>query len=141
MGLHWESLAILLDVSWIPNPIREAFLLNSDLEEATVVAAGTNGFDEAGSFSAWWWTAVIPPIFFRVSESDRNSTVRSLYVDDISCNFLGPLSHLAAPFYHRNTFTLHYKPIINPKPTSLLSPSDPKERININRQIQFPQKP
>jgi hypothetical protein len=52
MGLHWASLAILLDVSWIPNPIREAFLLNSDLEEATVVAAGTNGFDEAGSFSA-----------------------------------------------------------------------------------------
>lgn len=44
--LHWASLAIFREVSWIPNPIREAFLLNSDLEET-----GADGFDEAGSFS------------------------------------------------------------------------------------------
>lgn len=47
---------ILCEISWIPNPIREAFLLNSDLAEfaaATAAAGGggVNGFDEAGSFS------------------------------------------------------------------------------------------
>ena len=48
LGKPCDLVGCLVD----PNPIREAFLLNSDLEEATVVAAGTNGFDEAGSFSA-----------------------------------------------------------------------------------------
>ena len=50
---------ILCEVSWIPNPIREAFLLNSDLEEFAAATAGgsgggggvVNGFDKAGSFS------------------------------------------------------------------------------------------
>ena len=45
-GLHLASLAILMEVSWMPNPIREAFLLNSDLEET-----GNGDFDEVGAFS------------------------------------------------------------------------------------------
>lgn len=40
-GLHLASLAIFWEASWMPNPIREAFLLNSDLEEA-----GFGGFGE-----------------------------------------------------------------------------------------------
>ena len=47
---------ILCEVSWIPNPIREAFLLNSDLEEFAAATAGggsgvVDGFDEVRSFS------------------------------------------------------------------------------------------
>lgn len=49
-----------MEVSWIPNPICEAFLLNSDLEE---IEAG--GFDEATAFSAGSGAAV-PPILFNV---------------------------------------------------------------------------
>ena len=50
----------MCEVSWIPNPIREAFLLNSDLEEFAAAAAaatagggggGVDGFDEVRSFS------------------------------------------------------------------------------------------
>lgn len=75
--LHWASLEIFWVVSWIPNPIREAFLLNSDPEEA-----GPEGLD--GDWAVCdWLTAVIPPIFCRVSESDRNSEVRSRYVEAI----------------------------------------------------------
>lgn len=75
--IHWASLTIFSEVSWIPNPIREAFLLNSDLDEpGGEVLNGTETFSARS-------TGVIPPIFFRVSESDRNSDVRSRYVEAI----------------------------------------------------------
>lgn len=70
------SLTIFWEVSWMPNPIREAFLLNSDLEEG-----GVGGFGEATEFSAW--LTVVVPIFFRVWDRDRNSAVRSLQEDAI----------------------------------------------------------
>lgn len=47
MGIHLASLEILRHASWIPNPIREAFLLNSDRDDAEA-----NDLDVAGSSSA-----------------------------------------------------------------------------------------
>ena len=69
--LRLASLAIFRDVSWMPNPIREAFLLNSDRYD---VAGGFDGGDGpfCGSFEC-----AAPPIFFNVSDRDRNSDVLS----------------------------------------------------------------
>lgn len=47
LGIHLASLEILIHVSWIPSPIREAFLLNSDRDDAEA-----NDLDDAGSCSA-----------------------------------------------------------------------------------------
>lgn len=52
----------------MPNPIREAFRLNSDPRD--VVDGTFSGWSEGG-------VGVDPPIFFRVVDSDRNSDVRS----------------------------------------------------------------
>lgn len=71
------SRAIFWEVSWMPSPISEAFLLNSDLEEC-----GTGDFDEESTFSDWL-TAVMPPIFLSVCDRDWNSAVRSLYWEAI----------------------------------------------------------
>lgn len=62
----------------MPNPMQEAFLLNSDLEEA-----GFRGFGETKELFGWSTAVVVPPIFFRVWDRDRNSAVRSLYGDAI----------------------------------------------------------
>lgn len=77
-GLHLASLAIFWEASWMPNPMQEAFLLNSDLEEA-----GFGGFGETKELFGWSTAVVVPPIFFRVWDRDRNSAVRSLYGDAI----------------------------------------------------------
>lgn len=61
----------------MPKPIREAFLLNSDRYEAACDFEVDDGLLRGPSGSG----ADIPPIFFNVSDRDRNSDVRSRQVD------------------------------------------------------------
>lgn len=62
----------------MPNPIREAFLLNSDrfnVVELLLLLDEESMCDPLGADE-------IPPIFLSVSTSDRNSDVRSRQLDN-----------------------------------------------------------